>query len=147
PWLTALFQSEHINLLVGAGLSTSIQISACGAPPPGMSWINDLKLMQNEINKAAGDSASRSGRNQGNIEDQIRAINDAIRGLEVLTILGGDQPKDPPKPFVPYRNLSADLQLLRKELVRCLESFSQSICHGEKAIKESGKSKKIGYPD
>jgi hypothetical protein len=36
PWLTALFQSEHFNLLVGAGLSTAVQQSATGLHPQGM---------------------------------------------------------------------------------------------------------------
>jgi len=142
PWLTALFQSEHLNLLVGAGLSTSIQASACGALPPGMGWITDLKLMQAEIDKAAYAAALKSGRNKGNIEDQIRAINDVIRGLEVLTILGGEQPDNPPPPYVAYRNLPEDLARMKSELRRCLKSFSESICSGEEAIKKSDKDRK-----
>ena len=44
PWLTALFQSEHLNLLIGAGLSSAIQEAATGEKPQGMGWIEDLKV-------------------------------------------------------------------------------------------------------
>ncbi|EEV0806791.1 hypothetical protein EWN49_003596, partial [Escherichia coli] len=51
PWLTALFQSEHLNLLIGAGLSSAIQKSATGLSPVGMGWINDLKVCKSEIDE------------------------------------------------------------------------------------------------
>ncbi|WP_390249057.1 hypothetical protein [Vibrio parahaemolyticus] len=96
PWLTALFQSEHLNLLIGAGLSTSIQMSATGVPPVGMGWISDLAVCQSEINEFATKAAKSAGRAQGNIEDQIRAINELIKGLEILTVLDSPQPENPP---------------------------------------------------
>ena len=36
PWLTSLFQSEHLSLLVGSGLTTAIQYAACGKSDNGM---------------------------------------------------------------------------------------------------------------
>ena len=36
PWLTALFQSEHLALLVGSGLSHAIHRIATGESLPGM---------------------------------------------------------------------------------------------------------------
>ncbi|WDZ71814.1 hypothetical protein PWW31_11930 [Vibrio harveyi] len=60
PWLTALFQSEHLNLLIGAGLSTSIQMSATGAPPAGMGWIEDLSTYKAEIDKFAEEAATKA---------------------------------------------------------------------------------------
>ena len=30
PWLSSLFQSEHLSLLIGSGLSSAIQIEATG---------------------------------------------------------------------------------------------------------------------
>lgn len=36
PWLTSLFQSEHLSLLVGSGLTTAIQYDACGGGSNGM---------------------------------------------------------------------------------------------------------------
>lgn len=54
PWLTALFQSEHLNILIGAGLSSAIQESATGTKPQGMGWINDLKVCKAEIDSYVG---------------------------------------------------------------------------------------------
>lgn len=36
PWLTSLFQSEHLSLLVGSGLSSAIKFAACGSSDNGM---------------------------------------------------------------------------------------------------------------
>src|SRR5688572_8130496 len=37
PWLTALCQSEHLSLLLGAGVSHATHRIATGEPLPGMS--------------------------------------------------------------------------------------------------------------
>lgn len=142
PWLTALFQSEHLNLLIGAGLSTSIQISATGSPPAGMGWISNLAVCQNEINEFATKTAKAAGRDQGNIEDQIRAINELIKGLEILTVLNSPQPENPPTPYAPYRNLKNDLDTLKRELSRCLGEFSKSVSNGEYLIKSADSTRK-----
>ena len=36
PWLTALFQSEHLSLLTGAGLSSAVHFLATGNSGAGM---------------------------------------------------------------------------------------------------------------
>ena len=142
PWLTALFQSEHLNLLIGAGLSTSIQMSATGVPPVGMGWISDLAVCQSEINEFATKAAKSAGRAQGNIEDQIRAINELIKGLEILTVLDSPQPENPPAPYAAYRDLKADLAAIKGELSRCLGEFSKSVSTGEHLIKSAEKKRK-----
>ena len=126
PWLTALFQSEHLNLLLGAGLSTAVQQSATGKPPQGMGWITDLKVCKAEIDSYVTTTAKASGRNDGNIEDQIRSINELIKGLEILT--AQNIPLPPPPPGAPaYRNFKSELIELKVELSRCLKSFSDSV--------------------
>ena len=135
PWLTALFQSEHLNLLIGAGLSTSIQISATDSPPAGMGWISDLAVCKSEIDAFSTQAAKAAGRDNGNIEDQIRAINELIKGLEILTVLNTPQPENPPAPHAAYRNLKTDLEILKGELSRCLGEFSRSVSAGEYLIK------------
>ncbi|WP_337909904.1 SIR2 family protein [Vibrio cholerae] len=142
PWLTALFQSEHLNLLIGAGLSTSIQMSATGVSPVGMGWISDLAVCQSEINEFATKAAKSAGRAQGNIEDQIRAINELIKGLEILTVLDSPQPENPPAPYAAYRDLKADLAAIKGELSRCLGEFSKSVSTGEHLIKSAEKKRK-----
>ncbi|WP_236074904.1 SIR2 family protein [Teredinibacter purpureus] len=126
PWLTALFQSEHLNLLVGAGLSAAVQESATGQPPQGMGWIEDLKICRSEINAHVEKAATAAGRNKGNIEDQIRSLNELIKGIEVLTAL--DRPN---------QKLLDGLEQLQKELSRALKEFSRSISHGENLIRNS----------
>jgi len=108
PWLTALFQSEHLNLLVGAGLSTAVQKSATGIPPQGMGWINDLSVCKQEIDAYVVKAAKAAGREEGNIEDQIRSINELIKGLEILTVQDLP-PLLPPPGCPPYRNFKDEL--------------------------------------
>lgn len=136
PWLTALFQSEHLNLLVGAGLSSAVQQFATGAIPQGMGWITDLKVCKGEIDSYVATSAKASGRENGNIEDQIRSINELIKGLEILT---AQNLPVPPAPLgtPPYRNFKKELVELNNELSRCLKSFSDSVSSGEKSIRDA----------
>ncbi|WP_286842410.1 SIR2 family protein [Idiomarina sp. UBA4206] len=142
PWLAALFQSEHLNLLIGSGLSTSIQMAATDSPPKGMGWVDDLTVCQQEINEYATKAANGAGRSNGNIEDQIRAINELIKGLEILTVLETPVPEAPPEPHPPYRNLKAELNALKSELSRCLGEFSKSISNGEYLIKSADPTRK-----
>lgn len=136
PWLTALFQSEHFNLLIGSGLSAAIQESATGQPPQGMGWIDDLKVCKTEIDSYVAVTAKATGRSKGNIEDQIRSINELVKGLEILT--SHNIPLPPPLPGCPpYRDLKNELILLNEELSRCLRLFSNSVSDGEKVIRDS----------
>ena len=43
PWLTALFQSEHLSLLTGAGISTAVHLLATGKNGAGM---GNMKISQ-----------------------------------------------------------------------------------------------------
>ena len=55
PWLTSLFQSEHLSLLVGSGLTTAVQIDACGSANNGMNSDSEFTVFFEEIEKAAKD--------------------------------------------------------------------------------------------
>lgn len=83
PWLTALFQSEHLALLTGAGLSSAVHYLAKKETGAGMSGIK-LSVFESKIAKKAKESAKKSDRGEANIEDEIRVINELIRGLEIL---------------------------------------------------------------
>lgn len=137
PWLTALFQSEHLNLLIGAGLSSAIQEAATGKKPQGMGWIEDLKVCKSEIDAYVEKTAKAAGRNKGNIEDQIRSINELIKGLEILVALNPAPIVPPPPPNPPYRYFPTELNQLREELSRCLKLFAQSVSNGEKSIRDA----------
>ena len=83
PWLTALFQSEHLSLLMGSGLSRALhQI----ADVKDIATMDSAKFTNynSEINAKAKKSASEAGRDNCNIEDQIRVANELLRGLEIL---------------------------------------------------------------
>lgn len=83
PWLTALCQSEHLSLLTGAGISSAAHYLAEGSSGAGMEKI-ELSVFQDEIEISAKKAAKKAGRgDEPNIEDQIRTINDLIKGLEI----------------------------------------------------------------
>ena len=83
PWLTSLFQSEHLSLLCGSGITNAVSFlaGATGGTTMGTTTFSKYK---NEIQEAAKLSAEASGRGPGNIEDQIRIANDLLRGLKIL---------------------------------------------------------------
>lgn len=83
PWLSALFQSEHLNLLVGSGLATALA-EASGAPTVDMDPVPFEHEQAEEVKQAARTSARKLGRGEANIEDQIRAVRELIGGLRIL---------------------------------------------------------------
>lgn len=122
PWLTSLFQSEHLSLLVGSGLTTAVQFDACGSADNGMSKTSEFTVYSDEIEKAAVDSAKKSGRNIANIEDRIRVANEVLNGLEVLQY--SDDASD----------ISAKLDTLRSDLENVIKNFTDNISAIEASI-------------
>ncbi len=88
PWLAALLQAEHVNLLVGSGLTTAIATLA-GAPAVDMKASTFACDLADAVDRAAKDSAERCGRGEPNLEDQIRAARELIAGLRILSTAGG----------------------------------------------------------
>lgn len=84
PWLTSLLQSEHINLLVGNGLTTALT-SLAGTAVAGMGPADLTASYAQAVNSAAEDRARHRGRTRSNIEDQINAANDLIAGFEIVS--------------------------------------------------------------
>lgn len=122
PWLTALFQSEHFALLVGSGLTHALHRMATDTALPGMST-SSLGIFDAEIAAEAKRSSAAAGRNDGNIEDQVRVANELLRGLEVIAS--------------PNAASSAEHQLvskLREGLERVLGEFAANILKGESGL-------------
>jgi len=119
PWLTALFQSEHLALLAGSGLSHTVHHLATGNLLPGMSEATFTNYNAEILDKAK-ESAKLAGRKEGNIEDQVRVVNELIRGLEILS----------------SRNhaLKVPLDSLKTELKTVLGNFANSILKGENGL-------------
>ena len=83
PWLATLCQAEHLNLLVGNGLTTAIACQV-GAPSVAMSAKKPSCDYSSSVWSAATSSAGKSGRGEPNIEDFIRGVQDLIQGLNVI---------------------------------------------------------------
>lgn len=122
PWLTSLFQSEHLSLLIGSGLTHAVHRLATGNPAAGMDNLS-LESYQNEIADAALKASEASGREQGNLEDQLRVANELLRGLEILK-------KDDEAAF------------LRKQLKNGIQCFSKSILASEAGVVTAGQEKR-----
>jgi len=85
PWLTAVFQSEHLSLLVGSGFTTGVATIA-GGTAINMSkceWQCDDEL-KSKVDQYATNSAKACGRGSANIEDQLRAAMQLEAGLIVM---------------------------------------------------------------
>ena len=122
PWLTSLFQSEHLSLLLGSGLTHAVHYLAADKPAAGMGAVS-ISTYLAEISQAASDNAQKTGRDNGNLEDQLRVANELLRGLEIL-------------------GKSEDALKLREELEQTLEAFSKSILQSEVGIATAHESKR-----
>ncbi len=83
PYLAALLQAEHLNLLVGAGLTTGLSHLAGFHDGPDMSAalaVADSEL-STAIEASAEASARGSGRGAPNIEDRLRVAISVAEGL------------------------------------------------------------------
>lgn len=123
PWLTAVFQSEHLSLLLGSGFTTAIALVSGGTPVSmnKCTWNADLDFRE-EVDKYAEHSAKICGRGAANFEDQIRAALQLESGLRVM----GDVRAD----------------LWKTEINTQLKSFMNSILDTERTILKSEMTKK-----
>ena len=83
PWLSTLFQAEHLNLLVGSGLTTAIADKA-GVCPIDMASATLPLEFADAVDEAAQRTANTLGRRASNIEDQIRTVAELIGGLRII---------------------------------------------------------------
>jgi SIR2-like domain len=82
PWLSAVFQAEHFNLLVGSGLTTAVGKIA-GTAATGMSRVKFGTTYDAAIDAHAAAAAKQMSRGDPNIEDQFRSALAVLDGLEV----------------------------------------------------------------
>ncbi len=126
PWLTALFQSEHLSLLTGAGISYAIHEMSTGNTPVGMNN-HDFKVFSAEIEKQAIVSAKCAGRGSPNFEDRIRVANEIAYGIRHLT-------------SVSFREGTATVKELEADINRVISEFIKSVLYTENEIIESSNS-------
>jgi hypothetical protein len=85
PWLSSLFQSEHLSLLIGSGFTTAIA-NKCSCTAQGMEY-NMEKFPESHreiLDKHTKITAETIRFSKPNIEDQIRVLSQSIDGLEAL---------------------------------------------------------------
>lgn len=83
PWLSAVFQAEHLNLLLGSGFATAVACIA-GAKATGMAKVKFGTTYDAAIDAHADASAKRMDRSPANIEDQFRSAIALFEGLAVF---------------------------------------------------------------
>lgn len=115
PWLTSLFQSEHLSLLIGAGLTHAVHHLAAGGAAASTGKF-EFQTCGAEINSAAQRSAEAAERDTGNMEDQLRVANELLRGLEIIQ--------------------DERVEALKKEIQEVLKGFADSVLRSERGIVE-----------
>lgn len=85
PWLTAVFQSEHLSLLLGSGFTNAVALTAGGkAVNMNMCEWGCNSDLKEKVNAYAEQSAKNSGRGAANFEDQIRSAMQLQTGLTIM---------------------------------------------------------------
>jgi hypothetical protein len=83
PWLSAVFQAEHLNLLLGSGFTAAVAYLA-GVGATGMSKVTFVTPYDAAIDSYADASARSMNRGVANIEDQFRSALAVLEGLTVI---------------------------------------------------------------
>ncbi len=129
PWLTSLFQSEHLAVLTGNGLSTAVQYMAANSVNNAMSLKDVDSIFKDRIQKAAEKIAQNNNRGEPNIEDSIRVISELLRGLEILEgaeeVRSGD-----------FIRLNDEFQKLIKDFTDSISAIEHSIASANEAERE-----------
>jgi hypothetical protein len=121
PWLSAVFQAEHLNLLVGSGFTTAIA-SKAGSAATGMSTVTFGSAYDVAINAHAAAGAKAMNRGAANVEDQFRSALAVLEGLKVTDAVAAATLKT-----------AMDAQML---------AFLKSLLATERGIAEAGADKK-----
>ena len=83
PWLTAVFQSEHLSLLTGTGLTLAIS-NIAKIESQAMGRIELDGELNQKIKTKADEEAKAMGRGEANIEDDFRVAIEFYKGLSVI---------------------------------------------------------------
>ncbi|WP_195377185.1 SIR2 family protein [Anaerotruncus rubiinfantis] len=132
PWLTSLFQSEHLSLLVGSGLTSAVQFSATDSSGNGMGNPEPKSCYKDQIVKEAAASATRTGRGSNpNIEDYIRVMNELLRGLDII----GDKAN--------YDELKTEIKALIKDFTDNISAIEAAIASADEDKRNSAFNKLV----
>jgi len=123
PWLTAIFQSDHLSLLIGSGFITAVT-SIAGSSSQGMDRI-DFEHYKDKIKKWADQQTTALERGKANFEDDLCTAMDLLKGLKIIE---DERAKD----------LETDINCK-------LGDFIRSILKGEKDFIEKDNQNSINY--
>lgn len=137
PWLTSLFQSEHLSLLTGSGLSIAIEVIAERPPNKVMSKPTLDTIYSGKIEESVRTIVSNNKRGEPNIEDYIRVMNELLRGLEIL----GHNTSDNNDEKVGYDKLNENLGKTIFEFANSISGIENSIA----TAKEENRHKAFEY--
>jgi hypothetical protein len=83
PWLSAVFQAEHLNVILGSGFTAAVGYMA-GAVTTGMAKVKFGTKHDAAIDAHAEAGAKVMNRSPANIEDQFRSVFALLDGLSVI---------------------------------------------------------------
>ena len=133
PWLTALFQSERLNLLVGSGLTIAQERLATSKNTDFMKAV-EFDIFSKQIEKSSKKLAKQNGREASNIEDQLNVANALLAGLKIYTEINNEE-------------LKKEVEKLESGKKRILENFINQVLVVEKEIlKKQGAVEKYLIP-
>lgn len=99
PWLTAVFQSEHLSLLTGSGLTKGIYLEAL-KNSKNSGEVKTCGMDRTEydnycevIKKYADKEAEKFNRGKANFEDDLRVAMNLLKGLEIQKSEGATELK------------------------------------------------------
>ncbi len=111
PWLTAVFQSEHLALLAGSGLTAAVT-AISGTAAQGMGRMS-FEYLGEKIKNIAEAQAKEMGRGAANMEDDLRVAIELYKGLVIQE--SGEKNNDP------------NTKKLKKEIDLKLLEFIQNV--------------------
>ncbi|TGK82005.1 fibronectin-binding protein (FBP) [Leptospira noumeaensis] len=115
PWLTAVFQSEHLSLLLGTGVTTGI-CSEAKISPQAMQRI-EFTTEKERIKNYADTEAQKIERGRANFEDDLRTAIELLKGLKILQ--------------------DAKADTLEQEINDKLKNLIENLLKNEKAVLEA----------
>ncbi len=156
PWLTSLFQSEHLSLLIGTGLSYSLsklattsdtdaETGATVSEIVGQTSTDSKKTSMDipaltskkyreMVLSSVKDIAEKGRRGNANIEDTIRVINELLRGLEIL---GHSKTEgEPMSEQIAFIELKNNLKQIIFDFTTSISGIERSIATAEPSKRE-----------
>lgn len=79
PWLTAVFQSEHLSFLIGSGLPIALVKNS--SMMPRVEFERDS--FKEQIKNKANEEAKNMSRGEANFEDDLRVAIELLKGYEI----------------------------------------------------------------